>query len=137
MNPDENGGTHVAYPSKASKPIKRMRTVLVFDPEEKGLSTHLLTSQVDSLERNLEKRKDQSLVDPVDGNLKAGMPSSAIRLFTLEELKYAGFLQPKVVLSKSLSIILTKITSEREESTEHSSAITNLSFHNYAKPYQL
>jgi hypothetical protein len=58
------------------------------------------------------------------------------RQFTLEELKYADFLQPKVVLSKELNVIISQITSESERSTTCNNAIINLWFHNYAKPYQ-
>lgn len=113
--------------------------MLEFDSkeEDKIYNIPLLSRQVSSLEKDLTKKKEQSLSDPVDANQKAETPKSTVRLFTLEESKYADFLQPKVVLSKSLTILLTKIKNESKESTEHSSAISSLSFHNYAKSHQL
>ena len=41
-------------------------------------------------------------------------PAKPIRPFTLDELKYVAFLQPKVILSGALNKILTRHLSEQE-----------------------
>lgn len=128
---------HLAELGQGPKPMKRRRTVLTRrsnKEDEDQNNKLLLINEMDMIERELKKRKEARFtLDPLDENLRGDLSR---RLFTLQELKYADFLQPKVVLSKSLSLFITKIATEKQFSTAHSTAITNLSFHNYAKPYE-
>ena len=113
--------TIIASPGKRNRRVPR-KFAEVF--EESSLSENLV--------RELRKRKQQMLQDRTDSNLEGESSSAATHQFSLEELKYADFLQPKVVLSNVLSVFITHITSDA--SAQLNTAKSNLLFHNYAKP---
>ncbi len=120
--------------TKVTSPVKKKRKVsrkLNEDDEEHDKP--YLSKKLGFIDRELRKRKQQLLLDDSDSNLEAESSRSASRQFTLDELKYADFLQPKVVLSNSLSVLITRIMSQA--SSEHNFNISNLLFHNYAKPF--
>lgn len=94
-------------PSSSSKPTWKRRRVISEYPEAEHGRILSLTREISMVERELDKRQSREMAKKREIE-----PRSGPRLFTLEELKYAEFLQPKVVLSKSLSLILSKTTLE-------------------------
>lgn len=128
----EDSGTKLAIRGKASSP--RKRSIAHSCNKEDEDYTSKLSKRMRLVEEEIRKRREQT--QQYYSNEKAESSRSTKRQFTLEELKYADFLQPKVVLSKALSVIISQMTSEAERSATCNNAIINLWFHNYAKPYK-
>ncbi len=129
---DGESGTKLAIRGKTSTPRKR-RIARNFNEEDEEYPTNLSKRRGLVKEEQGERREQ---TQHIYMDKKGESSRSSKRQFTLEELKYADFLQPKVVLSKSLSVIITQMMSESERSTTCNNAIVNLWFHNYAKPCQ-
>ncbi len=127
----EESGTERAIREKVSSPRKRSIARNLNKNEEYRSK---LSKRVSVVDKELSKRREQA--QNYYTNEKAESSRSTKRQFSLEELKYADFLQPKVVLSKALSVIISQMTFETERSAPCNSAIINLWFHNYAKPYK-
>ncbi|XP_032781726.2 zinc finger protein 236 isoform X1 [Daphnia magna] len=133
---DEERETQLRIRGKMSSPIKRKKNgscdlnALDEDDNDK------LSKRIDL--RLLEEAFRQRIEQPQRNHRGEAEPSvSASSKFTLEELKYAAFLQPKVVLSKSLSVTIVQMMSEAEISATRQPAVfSNLWFHSYAKPYE-
>lgn len=130
---DGESGTKLAIRGKTSTPRKR-RIARNFNEEDEEYQTNL--SKRRGLVEQDEQGERREQTQHIYMDKKGESSRSTKRQFTLEELKYADFLQPKVVLSKSLSVIITQMMSESERSTTCNNAIVNLWFHNYAKPCQ-
>lgn len=119
--------------SRRSVRIKKRKNV-PYDEDTSGGNYKKKQSERINLhpsEEALRQRTEQSH----RGYEDAEPSRSAMCKLSLEELKYAEFLQPKVVLSKSLSVTITQVMSEAEISETRENAAINMWFHNYAKPF--
>lgn len=135
-NGNESEVTEVSQqlPSTRTRRSKKRRVATDY-PEEDNHRILTLTHEISVVERELEKRRQQYLLDSMEENQEVDLSGSGSRLFTLEELKYAEFLQPKVVLSKSLSVFISKMTAGKRAPLGPSTANTNIAFNSNVKPF--
>lgn len=116
-----------------ASPLKRKRNRILPKGKDwvrvKNLS---LSSNVESIiDQELKRREQQEICKSPGVYFEQEHPAPNCKL-TFKDLKYAD-LQPKVVLSESLNLLIAQIASEVKPSIENDDTpLSPLSFHTYA-----
>ncbi|XP_059352143.1 zinc finger protein 69 homolog isoform X2 [Daphnia carinata] len=133
---DEGRETQLRIPGKISSPVKRKKNMpcdldALDEGDEEKLSKTIDLRLLEEAFRQRIEQPQQNHREEVESSVSASCK------FTLDKLKYADFLQPKVALSKSLSVTIIKIMSEAEISAKRQTPVfSNLWFHSYAKSFE-